>query len=84
MAEERRKSTRYPLVLAVTWPEPASGKDHTEDLSSTGLFIRTERIFTKGERIPVELSFPGLLERTAPAASITMTPAVRLSRMVCR
>jgi len=64
MAEERRKSARYPLVLAVTWPAPASGKDHTEDLSSTGLFIRTERVFTKGERIPVELSFPGLLERT--------------------
>ncbi|MBI5067743.1 MAG: response regulator [Deltaproteobacteria bacterium] len=64
MVEERRKSARYPLVLAVTWPEPAPGKDHTEDLSATGLFIRTERVFTKGERIPVELSFPGLLERT--------------------
>lgn len=64
MAEERRKSVRYPLVLAVTWPAPAPGKDHTEDLSATGLFIRTERVFSRGERIPVELSFPGLLERT--------------------
>ncbi len=64
MAEERRKSARYPLVLAVTWPAPAPGKDHTEDLSSGGLFIRTNREFAKGERVPVELSFPGLLERT--------------------
>lgn len=64
MTEDRRKSVRYPLVLAVTWPGPALGKDHTEDLSSGGLFIRTERVFSQGERVPVELSFPGLLERT--------------------
>jgi len=64
MAEDRRKSARYPLVLAVTWPAPAPGKDHTEDLSAGGLFIRTERAFTTGDRVPVELSFPGLLERT--------------------
>lgn len=63
MVEERRRHTRYPLVLAVNWPGAAAGKDHTEDLSASGLFIRTDRAFATGERVAVELSFPGLLER---------------------
>jgi CheY-like chemotaxis protein/Tfp pilus assembly protein PilZ len=63
MVEERRKHARYPLVLAVSWPGAAAGNDHTEDLSATGLFIRTERDLSAGQRVAVELSFPGLLER---------------------
>jgi CheY-like chemotaxis protein len=63
MAVERRRSARYPLVLAVGWAGAGSPADHTEDLSATGLFIRTERTLAAGERVPVELSFPGLLER---------------------
>jgi uncharacterized protein (TIGR02266 family) len=65
MSEERRRNARYPLVLAVRWPERGSARDHTEDLSATGLFIRTEKRFLPGDRVPVELSFPGLLQRLA-------------------
>ncbi len=63
MVEERRKHARYPLVLAVSWPGREPGRDHTEDLSAGGLFIRTERKLEAGEKLPLELSFPGLLER---------------------
>jgi CheY-like chemotaxis protein/Tfp pilus assembly protein PilZ len=63
MAVDRRKSARYPLVLAVSWAGAGGRPDHTEDLSASGLFIRTDRALAAGERVPVELSFPGLLER---------------------
>ena len=62
MLEERRRHARYPLVLAVTWPD-STGSDHTEDLSASGLFIRTDRTLAPGQRVAVDLSFPGLLER---------------------
>ena len=60
---EKRKHARYPLVLAVSWPGHAGARDHTEDLSANGLFIRTERKLAAGDQVPLELSFPGLLER---------------------
>jgi uncharacterized protein (TIGR02266 family) len=63
MLEERRKHARYPLVLAVSWRDLAGGKDHTEDLSAGGLFIRTDRSLSAGDRVAIELSFPGLLEQ---------------------
>jgi uncharacterized protein (TIGR02266 family) len=63
VVEERRRHPRYPLVLAVHWPGHGEIPDHTENLSAGGLFIRTERKLAAGQRVPVELSFPGLLER---------------------
>jgi CheY-like chemotaxis protein/Tfp pilus assembly protein PilZ len=63
MVEDRRRHARYPLVLAVTWPGAPAGPDHTEDLSADGLFIRTDRPLSRGDRVAIELSFPGLLER---------------------
>jgi len=35
--------------------------DYTENLSQGGLFVRTERTFSVGERLPLAISFPGLL-----------------------
>ena len=37
-------------------------KDVTENVSAGGLFIRTERNLREGERIPLQVSFPGLLD----------------------
>src|SRR5512138_2780013 len=36
--------------------------DYTENLSASGLFIRTEREFEPGERVTLVVSFPQLLE----------------------
>ncbi len=60
--EERRIDARFPLVLAVDY-QGAQGtlRDYTENLSAGGLFIRTERSFSPGERVSLVLSFPGLL-----------------------
>jgi uncharacterized protein (TIGR02266 family) len=63
MGTEKRAHPRFPLILAVDYPGAASTvRDYTENLSAGGLFIRTEREFEVGERIPLLLSFPELLE----------------------
>ncbi len=58
---ERRTNRRFPLVLAVQIP-PGSGLHWTENLSAGGLFVRTDRIFTAGERLTLSLSFPGVAD----------------------
>jgi CheY-like chemotaxis protein/Tfp pilus assembly protein PilZ len=72
---ERRKHPRYPLVLAVQWLGASPTKDRTEDLSAGGIFIRTDRQFTKGERVGIELSFPGLLDRLRLHVQVMRTRA---------
>src|SRR5512136_357554 len=63
MGTEKRAHPRFPLILAVDYPGAASTvRDYTENLSAGGLFIRTEREFEVGERIPLLISFPELLE----------------------
>lgn len=60
---DRRKGERFPLVLAVDYPGAAGAvRDYTENLCEGGLFIRTEREFTEGDRVALVLSFPGLME----------------------
>lgn len=62
--QERRKHTRYPLVLPVHWQaSTGAGRGQTEDLSAGGLFIRTDRLFTQGEQVGLELALPGLPDR---------------------
>jgi uncharacterized protein (TIGR02266 family) len=77
MTAERRATPRFPLILAVQYAGAESVLDYTENLSATGLFIRTEREFAAGERITLVVSFPQLLEpvelqvevvRTRPAS----------------
>jgi uncharacterized protein (TIGR02266 family) len=61
-AKEKRGHVRFPLVLAVEYPgSPGAVRDYTENLSANGLFVRTERAFSEGERVMLVLSFPGLL-----------------------
>jgi uncharacterized protein (TIGR02266 family) len=62
MTAERRSHPRFPLILAVQYTGAESVLDYTENLSASGLFIRTERDFAVGERIALVVSFPQLLE----------------------
>lgn len=60
---EKRRDPRVPLVLRVEYPgSPQAVRDATENLSAGGLFIRTDRDLAPGERLPLQISFPGLLD----------------------
>lgn len=60
---DRRAHPRFPLVLAVEYPDSAPRiRDQTENLSAGGLFIRTERHFEPGDRVTLLVSFPNVLE----------------------
>src|SRR5512138_1826065 len=60
---DKRRDPRVPLVLRVDYPaEPTQVRDVTENLSAGGLFIRTERPLKAGERVPLQISFPTLLD----------------------
>src|SRR5574341_685377 len=61
--QDKRRDPRVPLVLRVDYPgEPNRVRDVTENLSAGGLFIRTDRALDDGERVPLEISFPTLLD----------------------
>jgi uncharacterized protein (TIGR02266 family) len=61
--KDKRRDPRVPLVLRVEYPgTPAAVRDATENLSAGGLFIRTDRDLREGERLPLQVGFPGLLE----------------------
>jgi uncharacterized protein (TIGR02266 family) len=59
---EKRSDQRVPLILQVQYPDrDGSLKDTTENLSAGGLFLRTDRSLAAGDRIPLQIGFPGLL-----------------------
>jgi uncharacterized protein (TIGR02266 family) len=61
-AQEKRTDPRLPLILQVEYPDQGRTlRDTTENLSAGGFFIRTERVLAVGERLPLKISFPGLL-----------------------
>lgn len=61
--QEKRRDPRVPLVLRVDYPGIQQAvRDVTENVSAGGLFIRTERNLREGERVPLQVSFPGLLD----------------------
>jgi uncharacterized protein (TIGR02266 family) len=60
--KEKRRDPRVPLVLRVDYPGGPAIRDATENLSAGGLFVRTDREIAEGERVPLQISFPGLLE----------------------
>jgi uncharacterized protein (TIGR02266 family) len=88
VSAERRAHPRFPLILAVQYVGAESVLDYTENLSETGLFIRTEREFDAGERVTLVVSFPQLLEpvelevevirRRAPSLDAPAGVAVRV------
>jgi CheY-like chemotaxis protein len=53
---------RFPLVLSVQIPPGGSAREWTENLSATGLFVRSERAFTVGERFTLAITFPGVAQ----------------------
>ena len=59
---ERRVTRRFPLVLSVQIPPGGSAREWTENLSATGLFVRSERAFTVGERFTLSITFPGVAQ----------------------
>jgi uncharacterized protein (TIGR02266 family) len=59
---EKRRHPRVPLLLRIDYPGEPGLRDATENLSAGGLFIRTSRSIRVGERLPLLVSFPGLLE----------------------
>jgi uncharacterized protein (TIGR02266 family) len=59
---EKRSDPRVPLVLRVEYPgHERVVRDATENLSAGGLFVRTDRPLSPGERLPLQISFPKLL-----------------------
>src|SRR5512133_1285768 len=61
--QDQRRDPRVPLVLRVDYPgEQTRVRDVTENLSAGGLFIRTDRTLADGERVPLQISFPTLLD----------------------
>lgn len=61
-SEEKRGSPRIPFILRVDYHDARHFPDATENVSSGGLFIQTERRLGIGETVPVALSFPGLMD----------------------
>jgi len=61
---DQRRDPRAPLLLRIDYPDAPGFRDVTENLSAGGLFIRTDRPLEPGDRVPLLLSFPGLLEPT--------------------
>jgi uncharacterized protein (TIGR02266 family) len=59
---EKRRDARVPLVLRIDSPGQPGFRGATENLSAGGLFVRTERPLDPGTRVPLLVSFPGLLE----------------------
>jgi uncharacterized protein (TIGR02266 family) len=61
--DEKRRDTREPVTLFVEY-EGADDLvgDYTENLSSGGTFVATNRELPVGTRVNLVLSFPGLLE----------------------
>ena len=60
--EEKRRDPRIPLVLRVDYPAtPEFFRDATENLSAGGIFIRSDRDLAPGERVTLQIGFPGLL-----------------------
>jgi uncharacterized protein (TIGR02266 family) len=60
--KDKRRDPRVPLVLRVEYPATqAMVRDTTENLSSGGLFVRTDRALAPGERLLLSVGFPGLL-----------------------
>jgi uncharacterized protein (TIGR02266 family) len=62
MGDDRRRETREPVVLVVDYDgaDDLIG-DYTENLSTGGTFIHTERVLEVGTEVQLILSFPGLV-----------------------
>lgn len=73
-SDDKRKSDRAPVTLFVEY-EGADDLvgDYTENLSSGGTFVATNRELPVGTNIKLVLSFPGLLEPIAIEGTVRWT-----------
>jgi len=74
---ERRLHARLPIILRVEYRDLARYVDSTENVSAGGLFIRTERKLSVGDRLQLALSFPGLLDPLEVSAEVVWVRAPR-------
>jgi uncharacterized protein (TIGR02266 family) len=74
--DEKRRDTREPVTLFVEY-EGADDLvgDYTENLSSVGTFVATNRELPIGTRVHLVLSFPGLLEPVSIEGTVRWTRA---------
>src|ERR1700741_5110886 len=72
--EEKRHSDREPVTLCVEY-EVADDLvgDYTENLSSGGTFVATNRELPVGTRVQLVLGFPGLLEKISLEGTVKWT-----------
>jgi uncharacterized protein (TIGR02266 family) len=72
--EEKRRAMREPVTLFVEYDgaDDLIG-DYTENLSSGGTFVSTNRILDVDTRVQLVLSFPGLLEPIAIEGTVRWT-----------
>jgi len=72
--DDKRKSDREPVTLFVEY-EGADDLvgDYTENLSSGGTFVATNRELPIGTKVQLVLSFPGLLEAIAIEGTVRWT-----------
>jgi uncharacterized protein (TIGR02266 family) len=76
IGREKRRDPRVPLVLRVDYPGMQQAvRDVTENVSAGGLFIRTDRSLREGDRVPLQVSFPGLLEPVEVEVEVVRTRA---------
>ena len=72
---EQRQDPRVPLLLRIDSPGAPGFRGATENLSAGGLFIRTDRALDIGARVPLLVSFPGLLEPLRIEVEVVWTRA---------
>jgi uncharacterized protein (TIGR02266 family) len=68
---DKRESPRIPFILRVDYPDAKHALDATENLSSGGLFIQTDRKLQVGDSVPLSLSFPDLMEPMQLTGTVT-------------
>jgi uncharacterized protein (TIGR02266 family) len=73
-APEKRKTDRHPVTLCVEYEgaEDLLG-DYTENLSTGGTFVATNRELPVGTKVQLVLSFPGLLEAISIEGTVRWT-----------
>ena len=72
MGADKREAHRQPMILRVDYLDrDGFVRDSTENLSTGGIFIRTDRPFAIGALVKLALSFPGLLSALEVSGSVT-------------
>jgi uncharacterized protein (TIGR02266 family) len=74
---DQRQDARVPLVVRIDAPGAPGFRGATENLAAGGLFIRTDRQLAPGTRVPLLLSFPGLIGAVEIEVEVTWVRAAK-------